>query len=479
LYGMHETDTQLLRRYCQGEEPDAEAAFAELVQRRIDLVWAAARRVTGEPDLARDVAQTVFSDLARKAGSLPAGTVIEGWLYRAAVLAAGKLVRSNLRRARWERQAMEHYILTSNNGGGTVSAALERHLDAALGELNEADRNAVVLRFLAKQSYSEIGAALNISDDTAQKRVSRALDKLRASLSQRGMEVTEGLVAAGLAAVSLEAAPAGMGAAVAGAAVASGGIFSTIPLFLIMKTKLAVGIAAGGAVLTGLLWHSQSLASLKAENTQLRQRLIERPTVAASAGSANVVDAEELARLQGQQAELLRLRGLVAELRRQAVAQAASVAPPVGMTENQRAQATLERAKHVDAVLGTLAAGASAYYCDNKKVYPSTMDQIRERLKEPGILADGKPMTEEDWASFELYPHDQPIGASGPKTFLFREKQPLQNPDGMWVRSYACTDGTLIGMASSDGDFAKLEQEQSAKFAEAQAQAQALLQVQN
>jgi DNA-directed RNA polymerase specialized sigma24 family protein len=80
-----EQDHHLLERYARQA---SEAAFSELVQRHINLVWSAAFRLTGDSELARDVAQTVFSDLARKAGYFPKAVTIPGWLYRASVMAA-------------------------------------------------------------------------------------------------------------------------------------------------------------------------------------------------------------------------------------------------------------------------------------------------------------------------------------------------------------------------------------------------------
>ncbi|MBN9691880.1 MAG: hypothetical protein J0M24_16690 [Verrucomicrobia bacterium] len=74
------SDAELLRRYA---DQGVEEAFAELVRRHCNLVWAAARRVSGNADIARDVAQVVFCDLARKAGQIPAHAVLAGWLYRA------------------------------------------------------------------------------------------------------------------------------------------------------------------------------------------------------------------------------------------------------------------------------------------------------------------------------------------------------------------------------------------------------------
>ena len=74
-------DRQLLRRYA---DDGSEAAFGELVARYVNLVYSVAlRRTGGDNHLAQDVAQLVFTDLARKARSLPKGVVLAGWLHRA------------------------------------------------------------------------------------------------------------------------------------------------------------------------------------------------------------------------------------------------------------------------------------------------------------------------------------------------------------------------------------------------------------
>jgi DNA-directed RNA polymerase specialized sigma24 family protein len=62
-------DKQLLAAYARER---SESAFGELVTRHIDFVYSTALRVVnGDSHLAQDGAQTVFIDLAHKAGSLP------------------------------------------------------------------------------------------------------------------------------------------------------------------------------------------------------------------------------------------------------------------------------------------------------------------------------------------------------------------------------------------------------------------------
>ena len=68
-------DSELLGRYAGTRSEDA---FAELVRRHVNLVYSAAlRQVNGDAHLAQDVAQTVFTDLARKAGSLVASRIVD------------------------------------------------------------------------------------------------------------------------------------------------------------------------------------------------------------------------------------------------------------------------------------------------------------------------------------------------------------------------------------------------------------------
>src|SRR4051812_28092544 len=60
-------DATLLRRYA---EESSEAAFTELVRRYVDLVFGAAQRRTGNAHRAAEVAQQVFTTLARDARKL-------------------------------------------------------------------------------------------------------------------------------------------------------------------------------------------------------------------------------------------------------------------------------------------------------------------------------------------------------------------------------------------------------------------------
>lgn len=165
---MHDpSDAQLLRAYA---ERGTEAAFAEIVSRHTDLVYSAALRQVNSPDHARDVTQSVFTDLARKARELswkltPEASLV-GWLYRGTRFAARDLNRTEIRRTQRERQAMEqvHPAPESTPDWEQLRPAL----DDAMAELDDTDRDAVLLRYFKNHDLRTIGAALGISDDAAQ-----------------------------------------------------------------------------------------------------------------------------------------------------------------------------------------------------------------------------------------------------------------------------------------------------------------------
>ena len=212
-------DIELLRRYA---ENGSEEAFAELVRRHLNLVYSAAlRRVGDDVHLARDVSQKVFVALARQASSLSGRQSLIGWLYTASRYAAAHVVRSEHRRKEREQRA---YIMNEIFSAAPPDLEWEKvrpSLDRVMDQLNETDREALLLRFFSGRSFSEVGASLGLSEEAARKRVARALERLRALLARRGVSSASTAVAAMLAGHAVSAAPAGLAVTVSGVAVAA------------------------------------------------------------------------------------------------------------------------------------------------------------------------------------------------------------------------------------------------------------------
>ena len=262
-------DAELLRRYA---EEDSQAAFTELVQRRLDLVYNAALRRTNDSHRARDVVQQVFTMLARDARKLARHPVLPAWLHAATRNAALNLVISEQRRQARETEALALDSMSASAGANPEWDRLRPLLDEAIDELPEADRAAVVLRFLERQPFAEIGAALRVSEDAARMRIERALDKLRAALARRGITSTAAALGATVSNQPLISAPTGLAAAVAAQALTHAGAgFVATSLVSLMTTKIItvaivsalVAFGAGAYVALGLISFAFGLAFLE------------------------------------------------------------------------------------------------------------------------------------------------------------------------------------------------------------------------
>lgn len=314
------TDSDLLRDYA---ENGSEAAFAELVRRHIGLVYSVALRVVVDTHLAEDVTQATFTAFAREARHLLGRTFLSNWLHRTASNQAAKLVRGEMRRRAREQEA-------------SVMQALPREpdpqwqqivpmLDAALNKLAEVNRAAILLRYFEKKTASQIGAALQVSEEAAQKRVTRAVERLRGLLARSGVALSTTTLAGLIATQAVVAAPAGLStsisaAALAGGAAVGGITLTTLKVILMSKLKVsAVSALVVAGVATPLVLQHQAVTRLRGENAALQE----------AARQANVLrgenekltgqlgDARQSQSLtKSQFAELLRLRGEVGPLRR-------------------------------------------------------------------------------------------------------------------------------------------------------------------
>jgi RNA polymerase sigma factor (sigma-70 family) len=267
-------DAELLRRYAESR---SEEAFAELVRRRIGLVYSVALRHTRDAHRAEDVTQAVFTALARKAETLARRPVLVGWLYRSAQFAASDAVRAEARRQVRETEAQTMHDIEREAPEPDWNA-LRPVLDEVLDALDERDRDAVLLRYFDGQPFAGIGAKLRLSENAARMRVERALEKMHAALARRGVKSTAAALGAALAGQAGVAAPAGLAANVTGAAlagaVAGGGATAVITFMSIAKTgAAALAVVAGLAV----IWQQrQANEELRDEVASLRAQL-QRP----------------------------------------------------------------------------------------------------------------------------------------------------------------------------------------------------------
>jgi len=303
-------DATLLRRYA---EDRSEAAFAEVVKRHLDLVYSAAlRRTGGDTHRAADVVQQVFGALARDARRLSRHSVLQAWLHTATRNASLNLMISEHRRKARESEAAGLGTEASRSAESHDWESIKPLLDGAIDELPGPDRDAVVLRFLERREFSEIGLALRMSADAARMRTARALEKLRVLLARRGITSTAAALGAIVTNQSLMSAPAGLASAVASASVAGGAAGAGLAASF---TSLMTTKTAATAVIFGILAYGAGAYFGRGSRSESRAQLVlENPAQAREIASLRQSNAALQAELDRVDTANVQLNATVAQL---------------------------------------------------------------------------------------------------------------------------------------------------------------------
>jgi RNA polymerase sigma factor (sigma-70 family) len=205
-------DCELLRAFVR---QDDQPAFATVVRRHLDLVYATALRKLEDPGAAEEVAQNVFTALAHKAWQFGPADSLPAWLHRTALLEAKMWLRGELRRRRREQAAAELGTTMKTPDEQPVLRALVPLLDEALLSLREKERTALLLRYYESLSLRDVGVSLGVSEDAARKRVGAALDALSGFFQRHGFKTATTAAAAAALQHTAAAAPATLAAAIA------------------------------------------------------------------------------------------------------------------------------------------------------------------------------------------------------------------------------------------------------------------------
>jgi RNA polymerase sigma factor (sigma-70 family) len=242
------------RRYRSERSDDA---FREVVAAHLSMVYNTALRIGGgDAAEAEDVTQMAFADLARKAPALREDAAVGAWLHRHTCFLMKSTIRSHIRRRAREQASATPIHSLSSEASEEGWATMKDHLDHCLESMREADRRALVLRYFEGRDMRKVGEALGIGEDAAQKRVARALEKLRSLLTKKR---TAGISATALAALLTERTravevPAEVEATVAGRALklAAARKGTLTPSSQWPRGRVAAWIASGFGIVLGV-----------------------------------------------------------------------------------------------------------------------------------------------------------------------------------------------------------------------------------
>jgi len=165
------------------------AAMAELYRRHYGPVFRYCVHRLFDRSVAEDVTSTVFLKMVEHIDRFRGdGEDLRRWLFTVATNAANAYLRKRARRKRlFEAAARDLAAARGQPGHGPDAGAVETaELRKAVLTLKPADQAVVVLRFVEDRKLSEIAAIVGSSPSAVQKRLSRALGRLRAVLDGPG-----------------------------------------------------------------------------------------------------------------------------------------------------------------------------------------------------------------------------------------------------------------------------------------------------
>lgn len=169
------TEAELVLRARTGNEP----AFAELVGMHRARLWSICLRVTGNQHDAEDALQDALTAAWLHLGSFRSEARFGTWLYRIASNAALAVVR---RRRDTPTSGFDHLDVGAGRDFTEAFAEADA-VTAALAEVPERFREALVLREYGDFTYEEIAVHQQVGVQTVKSRLHRARAAVASALS--------------------------------------------------------------------------------------------------------------------------------------------------------------------------------------------------------------------------------------------------------------------------------------------------------
>jgi len=163
--------------------------FEQLVDQHQSMVYSLASRMTGDRELAEEVAQDVFLELDRRLNRIESPEHACFWLRRVTMSrATDAMRRRRVRGMDFWVELDEHHAMRTEPSSSPLGNRIER----LLATIPEAQRAAIVLRYQEDMAPEEIAAALDAPVATVKSNLQRGLKLLRAKAATHLKEFIRG-----------------------------------------------------------------------------------------------------------------------------------------------------------------------------------------------------------------------------------------------------------------------------------------------
>lgn len=182
------TDAELVVRTRTGD-PEA---FGTLVSRYYDACWRFAYHMLGERADAEDVVQESFLRAYLAIARYDERDQFRGWLFRILTNQCRNALTSRGRRTR--RFVQDDIALETAPAAppGPATSVEDAALIRALGQLDPAQREALLLKYAEGLEYSEMSAMTGAGESALKMRVKRGSERLRALLGRSIEDIPPG-----------------------------------------------------------------------------------------------------------------------------------------------------------------------------------------------------------------------------------------------------------------------------------------------
>jgi len=177
---MTPSEQEIVRKAAAGNR----AAFHQLVLEHSHAMFRLAWRLTCDESLAEDIVQEAFLKAWRKLGDFKLQSSFRSWLHRIVVNTAMDQLRTRSKREKMETSEPD-WSLSQH---GVTAARHDLQIDvqeqtrAAMMNLSDTERTALMLRHFEGHSIQEIAQILNLTTNACKQTVFRAVKKMRIEL---------------------------------------------------------------------------------------------------------------------------------------------------------------------------------------------------------------------------------------------------------------------------------------------------------